>query len=686
MTASPSANVRRISPQLQNIRVPAPLQDMPFWLCWKLEHHVGEVKPRKVPYYADGGRRVGKQGTAEDVGKLVDFVTARDAAIRRGMDGVGFALLPDHDISMTDFDNCVGPDGEIDPRVFELVKDTYHEFSPSCSGIRAAHYGDLGNRKSRAQPGLFGFETFSTSGFVTITGNACDMVTLVGYEDKIAPVSDALRQYCTERFAQANSKLPDVADDFTAGHEPKLGLSLEEIESLLDQLDPDMGRDEWIRVGLALHHETEGDDTGFDCWNDWSSMGGKYPGEDGLREQWDSFERRQGVKRHNITMATVKWMATQDDLRLTPTAAQIAAKADALVADLPRADRVATPDGFEGKWPILPAEKVTNRPAPGWWVKGVLPKADLGIIFGASGSGKSFVALQMAAALSMGAPWRGFKTIKARVLMVVAEGAGSYGSRVKALCEQLGVEPWELDIGFIFGAPNVLDSDDITAILAAVKAARVDIIVWDTYAQVTPGANENSAEDMGRALANLRIIATETGAMNILIHHAGKDASKGARGWSGNHAAADVVLEVVRYDDGQREVRTAKLKDGKDDQHWGFKLETVVVGVDEDGEAVTTCVVVDAEAPKTATPTNSDKRVKRRGRLETHVLEMISTLGTRDTVPLAELVTVCSDAMPEVPTDKRDTRRQSVTRAIQSLSREKDGPLRIEGNLVVLFE
>ena len=55
------------------------------------------------------------------------------------------------------------------------------------------------------------------------------------------------------------------------------GLSVAQIEAILKHLSPDMGREDWIRVGMALHHECEGDDTGFDQWDEWSSDGATYP-------------------------------------------------------------------------------------------------------------------------------------------------------------------------------------------------------------------------------------------------------------------------------------------------------------------------------------------------------------------------------------------------------------------------
>lgn len=55
-------------------------------------------------------------------------------------------------------------------------------------------------------------------------------------------------------------------------------------------LDPDMGYDEWLKVGMALHQISQGSDDGFFVWDDWSSQGEKYTGSDLLRSKWDSFK------------------------------------------------------------------------------------------------------------------------------------------------------------------------------------------------------------------------------------------------------------------------------------------------------------------------------------------------------------------------------------------------------------
>ena len=81
----------------------------------------------------------------------------------------------------------------------------------------------------------------------------------------------------------------------------------------------------------------------------------------------------------------------------------------------------------------------------------------------------------------------------------------------------------------------------------------------------------------------------------LLVHHTGKDASRGLRGHSSLMAALDAVIEVSRDGD-RRDWRTTKAKDAGDGQAHAFRLAVVELGIDEHGEALTSCVVEPLEA------------------------------------------------------------------------------------------
>ncbi|MEV3839296.1 VapE domain-containing protein [Aeromonas dhakensis] len=99
------------------------------------------------------------------------------------------------------------------------------------------------------------------------------------------------REFGTREPTRAREK-DEATDDPLVAHRPPLGLSPVQIAAALAVLDPDMGHDAWLHVGMALHHETEGE--GFDYWNNWSVEGSKYPSEDVLQRRWESFGHNPG--------------------------------------------------------------------------------------------------------------------------------------------------------------------------------------------------------------------------------------------------------------------------------------------------------------------------------------------------------------------------------------------------------
>jgi len=646
MSARPS-NVSSINPSLQSLTCPSALKDLEGWLCWRYETVGTEPKPRKVPYYSSGPRRHGIQGRAEDRAKLTTFEAARAAAARRGMDGVGLALLDEFNLVALDFDRCVGPDG-IDPVVERLIDSSYSEFSPSGTGVRAFMRGHLGNAKDHAGP--FGFEVFSSSGFVTFTGNTTPITDLLGLEETIDQVSPEVTALCHQRFAHQ-----DIDDDPLMTFEPQVGLTPQQIQDCLDVLDADSPHEVWLRVGMALHHETSGE--GFDLWDTWSAAGAKYPGREALRSRWESFGRATGKL---ATARSLIRLATQHGAYVN-TSLATASDFEVVTEPAPGGDR----------FPVIAPGAFTAQAPQSWLIKNVLPRADLVVMFGASGSGKSFMALDLAVHITQGKAWRNHKTKRGRVVYIAAEGAGGFRKRLQAYAKHHSIEVTDLkDLGIVQAQPNLLEKSDSVDLARSIKAwGPADLIIVDTLSQVIPGANENSGEDIGRALAHCKRISAATGATVLLIHHAGKDSSKGARGWSGLRAAADAELEVVRTDQ-CRTMQLTKSKDSEDALLWAFDLEVVPVGIDDDGDVIDSCVVVPAELPA-----REEDQPRKLGQVEQLVVEVFRGLaGESGSVALEVLIDEVVRRRPAPPEGQRDQRRSNSKRTIFSLAEGQDAP------------
>ena len=664
--------VTTIKPHLSSLECPDLLRGLPAWVVWRFEQFPGEEKPRKVPYYVSGAKRHGKQGRPEDRQQLATFDAARTAAARRGFDGVGFCLLPDWGVVALDFDNCVTPVG-LHPDVERLVAGTYAEWSPSGQGVRAFMRGALVNRKdasaaSKQQYG-YGFETFSSNGFVTLTGNRLEITEITDAANTLLDVTPEVVALCAQRFGRSEPAPVNTSDSTVA----PIGLSHQQLQDALDVLDPSIGHDEWLRVGMALHHETNGER--FDLWDDWSAGGSQYPGSEALQARWDSFGR--GGQRPTTAHALVN-MANEQGARIE--LAQLSADDFSVIPVEPPAP--AKPLKFR-LWSV---QELVERKPPGWIIKDVAPQAELMVIFGESGAGKSFVVLDMFAAVARGAPWLGNRTRRGKVVYVVAEGRASFGSRVKAYCEAYGVLASELDdLTVIADTPNLLQKDDAAEIVRSMVAAGgASVIVIDTFAQVTPGANENAAEDVGKALANCKAIHRATGALIVLVHHAGKDQSRGARGWSGLKAAADAEVEISRGVAG-RAIRVSKQKDGMDGIAWGFQLDVVPVGADEDGDVITSCVMREAALPVVQQVGSLMRDLGPAGRLVVAVVNEIALAQTAG-IEVAAVVAEVAKRLPEPEGSERDTRKQRAKQALNTLCKREDSPYFIEddGTLTIV--
>ena len=237
-----------------------------------------------------------------------------------------------------------------------------------------------------------------------------------------------------------------------------------------------------------------------------------------------------------------------------------------------------------------PGDLAQQLPLP-WRVKKVLPEAGLAAIFGASGSGKSFLAIDLLGRISLGAEFYGCKTVPCPVVYVCLEGSGGVSNRIAA---------WEKhnqrtlpDTFRVVTDQLSLFDQDAKLFAEAVKDVGLDdgVIVVDTLNQSAPTADENTSADMGRIIQNAKILQHLTGSLVILVHHSGKDATKGLRGHSSLLAALDTAIEVKRAPAG-REWGLSKSKDSDDSVSRAFRLEKIGLGIDADGEPFDSCVAI----------------------------------------------------------------------------------------------
>jgi putative DNA primase/helicase len=240
------------------------------------------------------------------------------------------------------------------------------------------------------------------------------------------------------------------------------------------------------------------------------------------------------------------------------------------------------------RYKLLSTADLLALPPMAWRIRGVLPAVGLAGLYGPSASGKSFLALDMAAAIANGARWFDHRTEAAPVVYAALEGEAGF---------RLRAEAWEVHKAR--SLPNALhmmlqpfkltEPADVRDLAAVVPHGAVMFL--DTLNRAAPTSDENSSKDMGEILENAKALQKLTGGLVVLVHHSGKDTTKGLRGHSSLFAALDAALEVSREGE-RREWRVAKAKDGADGDVHSFRLQVETLGADEYGDPITSCVVV----------------------------------------------------------------------------------------------
>jgi hypothetical protein len=256
------------------------------------------------------------------------------------------------------------------------------------------------------------------------------------------------------------------------------------------------------------------------------------------------------------------------------------------------ADLLDKPIAPERRYRMLAADDLLNVPPLRWLVRGVVPAQGLACMYGASGSGKSFLALDMCAAVAAGFEWFGCRVSASPVVYVALEGEHGFRQRVNAW-QQHQRRDLPTSLRFVMQPFDLRNPDDLAELADAVTASggTGGLLVIDTLNRAAGGADENSSRDMGEIIDATKWLQSQLGGTVLLIHHSGKDQTKGLRGHSSLHAALDAAVEV-RRDGDRREWIIAKSKDDGDGVGHPFRLDVMEIGTDEHGDLITSCTVV----------------------------------------------------------------------------------------------
>lgn len=256
-------------------------------------------------------------------------------------------------------------------------------------------------------------------------------------------------------------------------------------------------------------------------------------------------------------------------------------------------DLIAAADYGSQDLVLVSEAEVMSRPAPEWWIPDLIQKGTVAVFAGEAGIGKSFMAIHMTRCVATGLPFFQSQVKKGTVLYVAAEGASSFGKRVRAWDEYHHVSPAPGSISYLEAGVNLSDPLSVKRLEDLLDTLQPDLIILDTLSQLAAIENENDAAQLAKVFRVAKQLRDhKEGSSVILVHHVNKGAG-GVRGSSVIRSNADTVIVAKSSNGGQFYLTTeisadGKQKDGSPVKLDGFKL------IDHKGSAV---VYRDAPAP-----------------------------------------------------------------------------------------
>jgi putative DNA primase/helicase len=218
---------------------------------------------------------------------------------------------------------------------------------------------------------------------------------------------------------------------------------------------------------------------------------------------------------------------------------------------------------------------VTILPKPQYLIHGHLPKGAQNLYFGSYAAGKTFFALGQACSIGYGVRYYGSEVAQGRVVYICSEGKSGLARRYKAWLMHHHIaldDPRCQNIKFICDSFNLSLESEVDELVELCRNAfdgtPPDLVVIDTLARnIGTGENENMQSFVDACdEIQQRLAVGEERCTLIMVHHSGKDVSRGPRGGSQLPGAVDVIRELHGLKEGNTtvavQITTLKMKDG----------------------------------------------------------------------------------------------------------------------------
>jgi hypothetical protein len=225
---------------------------------------------------------------------------------------------------------------------------------------------------------------------------------------------------------------------------------------------------------------------------------------------------------------------------------------------------------------LITAENYRDIQPLQWFVPGWIIQGGTTAIYGDPGAGKSFWALGLALQAARGGQWadHDFRTPR-RVLYLAPEAAQSHVERIKGWLKMHGTH-WPDTFSLSPTQTNIYTDQSVSDIEQALEMlGSVDLVIVDTLAAASPTVDENGSE-MKVVTQNLERIrrAMSPGAPLLIVHHAGKDSTKGMRGHSSLFGYVSGSILITK-ENNTHKVTPKKVRDGSAPAPLYFRIEPV---------------------------------------------------------------------------------------------------------------
>lgn len=296
---------------------------------------------------------------------------------------------------------------------------------------------------------------------------------------------------------------------------------------------------------------------------------------------------------------------------------------------------VTAPPPQNGKFQLVPFARLQPNASSAYLIRGFIPRTGLTVVWGPPKCGKSFLMTDAMLHVALGWDYRGRKVSGGPVVYCAFEGAGGYGKRAEAFRNYHHLDQSQADPPFFLMPTHMSFAADhpalITSISGQIGSDKPVAVVLDTLNRSLEGS-ESSDQDMAAYIRAADAVREAFGCAVIIVHHCGIDGTR-PRGHTSLTGAVDAQLAVKRDGEDNITATVEWMKDGPEGETVYSRLEAVDVGTDQDGETITSCVVVPVTA---ATGTSTVKKTARLPKAaQTALRALQETISDCGIVPLA---------------------------------------------------